>query len=161
MKRNRLFALLLSSVMVLSLLTACGKKEEEKNVDLPALWTSMEESLTKGDHLPALMELDGDTLQNLYGIDPADLDSYVARMPMMMVHATEFFLAKVKDGKMDTVKTALENRQAALDEQWSQYLPEQYDLVKNYQLIVNGNYVLFCVCEDTEAVVKLFNDATA
>lgn len=157
MKRNRLFALILSSVMVLSLLTACGKKEEAKEVDIPALWTSMEESL----ELPALMELDDDTLQSVYGIDPADLDSYVARMPMMMVHATEFFLAKVKDDKMNTVKAALENRQAALDEQWSWYLPEQYELVKNYQLIVNGNYVLFCVCEDTETVVKLFNEATA
>lgn len=160
MKFKRLFALILSSVMVLSLLTACGKKEE-KNVDLSELWTSMEESLQASDHLPALMELDDDTVQNLLGIDPADLDSYVARIPMMMVHATEFFIAKVKDGKMDTVKEALQNRQAALDEQWSWYLPEQYELVKNYQLIVNGNYVLFCVCEDTESVVKLFNDATA
>lgn len=161
MKSKRLFALILSSVMVLSLLTACGKKEEAKEVDIPALWTSIEESLQEGEHLPALMPLDDDTLQSLYGIDPASLDSYVARMPMMMVHATEFFLAKVKDGEMDTVKQALVDRQAALDEQWSWYLPEQYDLVKNYQLITNGNYILFCVCEDTDTVVKLFNDATA
>ncbi|MDE6107385.1 MAG: DUF4358 domain-containing protein [Oscillospiraceae bacterium] len=161
MKFKRMFALILSSVMVLSLLTACGGKKEEKNVDLSELWTSMEESLQEGDHLPALMELDDDTVQNLLGIDPADLDSYVARIPMMMVHATEFFIAKVKDGKMDTVKTALESRQAALDEQWSMYLPEQYELVQNYKLVTNGNYVLFCVCEDTESVVKLFNDATA
>lgn len=160
MKFKRLFALILSSVMVLSLLTACGKKEA-KEVDIPALWTSIEESLQEGEHLPALMPLDDETLLNVYGIDAADLEVYVARMPMMMVHATEFFLAKVKDGKLDTVKEALVARQAALDEQWSWYLPEQYELVKNYQLITNGNYILFCVCEEADSVVSLFNDATA
>ena len=157
MKRNRLFALILNTALVLSLLTACGGKKEEKQVDLPELWSSMEESL----ELPAMMEVDDDALDFLYGIDAADLESYVGRFPMMNVHATEFFMAKVKDGKMNDVKKALETRQSNLDQQWSQYLPDQYALVKNYKLVVNGNYVLFCVCEDADTVVDLFNDATA
>ena len=158
MKRNRLFALILASAMVLSLLTACGgDKTEDKNVDIPALWTSMEEGL----ELPMMMELGDDELDFLYGLNAADLESYVARVPMMNVHATEFFLAKVKDGKMDDVKAALESRQATLEQQWSQYLPDQYALVKNYQLVVNGNYVFFCIAEDADSVVSLFNEATA
>lgn len=157
MKHNRLFALILSLAMLLSLLTACGKKEEEKDVDLSALWTSIMESV----EMPSLMELDDETLQLVYGIDPADLESYVARMPFMNVQATEFFLARVKDGKMDTVKEAIEGRQADLVELWSRYLPDQFELVKNYQLVVNGSYVLFCVCGDPDTAVKLFNEATA
>ena len=157
MKRTRLFALILSSALILSLLTACGGKKEAKEADLPALWTSMEESL----ELPALMEMDDDALDFLYGIDAADLESYVARFPLMNVHATEFFMAKVKDGKMDDIKSALKDRQATLEQQWSQYLPDQYALVKDYKLVVNGNYILFCVCEDADTGVDLFNDATA
>ena len=157
MKRNRMFALILSATLVLSLLTACGGKKEEKQVDLPELWASMEENL----ELPAMMELDDDALDFLYGIDAADLESYVGRFPMMNVHATEFFMAKVKDGKMDTVKEVLQNRQASLEQQWSQYLPDQYALVKNAKLVTNGNYVLFCISEDADSVVNAFNDATA
>ena len=159
MKRNRLFALILASAMVLSLLTACGgDKKEEKNVDIPELWASMEENL----ELPMMMELGDDELDFLYGMKASDLlESYVARVPMMNVHATEFFLAKVKEGKMDDVKSALENRQANLTQQWSQYLPDQYALVKDYQLVVNGNYVLFCIAEDADSVVNAFNEATA
>lgn len=155
MKHNRLFALILGSAMILSLLTACGGKEESKEMDIPALWTSIEESI----ELPSMMELDDETLQFLYGIDPADLESYVARTPFMNVHATEFFIAKVKEGQMDSVKEAIENRQAALDEQWSQYLPAQYELVQNYKLETVGNYVLFCVCAQADEVVQLFHDA--
>ena len=158
MKRNRLFALILASAMILSLLAACGgKKTEAKDVDLSELWTSMEENL----ELPAMMELDDDALDFLYGMDAADLESYVGRIPMMNVHATEFFMAKVKDGKLDTIKEALENRQANLEQQWSMYLPDQYALVQNAKLVTNGNYVLFCISEDADSVVNLFNEATA
>lgn len=158
MKRNRLFALILASAMVLSLLTACGgDKKEEKNVDIPELWASMEENL----ELPMMMELGDDELDFLYGINADDLESYVVRVPMMNVHATEFFLAKVKEGKMDAVKEAIENRRTSLEQQWSMYLPDQYALVQNAQLIVNGNYLFFCIAEDADTVVGLFNDATA
>lgn len=155
MKRNRLFALLLTGILSLSLLTACGGKEEAKEIDIPALWTSIEEKI----ELPSMMDLDSDTLSALYGIDAANLESYLAKIPFMNVHATEFFIAKVKDGQMDAVKEAINNRQVALDEQWSQYLPEQYDLVKNYKLETIGNYVLFCICDKADEVVTLFQDA--
>ena len=74
--------------------------------------------------------------------------------------ATEYFIAQVKDGKMDSVKASLEARQDALDQQWSQYLPEQYELVKNYQLVTNGNYVLFVVSEYADEAVSAFNTYT-
>ena len=157
MKKRTVSVLALALVLPL-LLTACGgKKKEAKEADLPALWTSMEESL----ELPAMMEVDDEALDFLYGIDAANLESYVGRVPMMNVHATEFFLAKVKEGKMDDVKAGVEQRQADLASQWAQYLPDQLELVKNYKLVTNGNYILFCICEDTDTVVKLFNDATA
>ena len=97
MKRNRLFALLLTGILSLSLLAACGKKDDAKEIDIPALWTTITEKV----ELPDLMELDDTTLKDIYGIDPADLESYTARIPFMNVQATEFFIAKVKEGQLD------------------------------------------------------------
>lgn len=51
MKRNRLFVLVLTGVLALGLLTACGSKEEAKEIDIPALWTSIEETV----ELPSMM----------------------------------------------------------------------------------------------------------
>ena len=70
MKRNRLFALLLTGILPLSLLAACGKKDDAKEIDIPALWTTITEKV----ELPDLMELDDTTLKDIYGIDPADLE---------------------------------------------------------------------------------------
>ncbi len=112
------------------------------------------------NELPALIDLDSDTLLAVYGIKSSDLEAYICKMPMMATHATEFFLAKVKDGKMDTVKAAVEKRQADLEQQWSQYLPEQLELVKNYKLTTNGNYILFAVSEHADSAVTAFNTYT-
>ena len=110
--------------------------------------------------LPSLMELDDSMLSSLYGISASDMVSYKCYMPMMAVHATEFLVAEVKDGKMDTVKAGIAKRQADLVAQWSQYLPEQLELVENYQLVTSGNYILFAVSEHADEAVSAFNTYT-
>jgi len=106
---------------------------------------------------PEMADVDGELLSALYGIDEADLEDYICKMPLMNVHATEFFIAKVKDGRMDAVKAGIQSRQAALLEQWSMYLPDQLELVENYQLVTRGNYVLFAVSEDADSAAAAFN----
>ena len=110
--------------------------------------------------LPNLTAMDDATLAAMYGINASDLEEYICMMPLMGVHSTEFFIAKVKDGKMDTVKAGIAKRQADLDAQWSQYLPDQHELVKNYKLVTNGNYVLFAISEYASDAVSIFNSYT-
>lgn len=130
--------------------------EPEPQVDVvQSTWNAISQY-----ELPSLMDVDADTLSALYGISSDDLVSYVCKMPALAVHATEFFIAEVKEGKMDTVKAAVESRQAALVQQWSQYLPEQLELVENYQLVTSGNYILFAVSEYADEAVSAFNSYT-
>ncbi len=110
--------------------------------------------------IPSLSDVDAETLSSLYGINTDDLVSYVCKMPAISVQATEFFIAEVKDGKMDAVKAAVEKRQADLVQQWSQYLPEQLELVENYQLVTSGNYILFAISEHADQAVSAFNSYT-
>lgn len=131
-------------------------QEVSEGSKVQAAW----DAITAQIELPALEGLNDDFLSELYGIDPADLVDYVAQIPMMNVTATEFFLAQVKDGKMDTVKAALQSRQATLEAEWQQYLPEQLELVKNYRLVTQGNYVMFCVSYEADAAVSIFNSTT-
>ena len=159
--KKRILALTLSAVLLLALLAACGGGNENADVtiNLNDLWSKIE---ALGE-MPMQMDVPDEFLADAdnYGIDKADLEDYIAKMPGMMVHATEFFIAKVKDGKMDTVKAALESRQAALDTQWSTYLPDQYELVKNYKLTTNGSYIFFAVSRFAGQAEGLFNDAIA
>ncbi|OUN07156.1 hypothetical protein B5G43_06005 [Flavonifractor sp. An92] len=120
-----------------------------------SVWTEISKN-----EMPALIDLDSETLLAVYSINSSDLEAYICKMPMMATHATEFFIAKVKDGKMDTVKAAVEKRQDDLEAQWSQYLPEQLELVQNYKLVTNGNYILFAISDSADAAVTAFNTYT-
>ncbi|HIW93884.1 MAG TPA: DUF4358 domain-containing protein [Candidatus Flavonifractor merdipullorum] len=107
--------------------------------------------------MPMMTTVNDALLSSIYGINASDLVEYVCKMPAMNTTATEFFIGEVKDGKMDTVKAALEARQDALDEEWSKYLPEQYELVQNYQLVTSGNYVIFVISDQADEAVSAFN----
>ena len=163
---KRIIALFLSAALLLAMLCACGPAANENSdvtIDLNALWNKITALSDDEGALSemAFIEVTDDDLANIYGIDAADLDGYLARVPMMNVSATEFFIAKVKEGKMDTVKAALEARQANLDSQWSTYLPDQYDLVQNYKLTVSGSYIFFGISRLAGQAEGLFNDAIA
>lgn len=109
------------------------------------------------DMWPNNTVLDKQMLLDTYGIDEADLETWHSTMPMMNVQVDEFFMAKVKPGKMDAVETKLKERAKALDTQWSTYLPDKYEIVKNHKIVKQGDHIFFVVSEHADEAVKIFN----
>ena len=122
------------------------------------IWTDIQTALS--DTLPSLSKLDDETMTVLYPLSTDDLVEYGCYGSLMSVQASEFFMAKVQSGQMDAVKEAILSRQSDLEEQWRQYLPAQYELVQNYQLVQNGDYIFFGIAENISAAVDVFNQYT-
>lgn len=113
--------------------------------------------ITDGVETVASSEMPEEMLVDAYGIDLSLLESYSVQMPMMNVHAEEIAVFEVKDEKdIDAVKAGIEKRQKALEEQWSKYLPEQYELVKASKTAVKGNLVLYVVSAQADKIVSNF-----
>ncbi len=137
--------------------TPTPSEEESGDTDVAqTVWSRIESEI----ELPSLMDMDDEVLSALYGIDSADLETYIGKVPLMNVQATEFFIAQVKEGSMDTVKAGVERRQADLEAQWSTYLPEQLELVQNYKLITSGNYLFFAISYEADQAAQIFDDCT-
>ena len=179
-KVKRILALSLSAALLLALMCACGPAADENPtgnptgnpsqsaqptpeptpetpVDLNAMW----DQITALGEMPMLGDTPEDYLADGYGIDPADLEAYISKTPMMNVQATEFFIAKVKEGKMDAVKDALLARQAAVASNFEFYLVDQYEMAQNYKLTTNGDYIFFAISAYAEQAEKTFNDMIA
>ena len=98
-------------------------------------------------------------LQSFYGLSPDDLTSYAWELAAINVQADEFFVAQVKEGHMDAVRSAIEKRQADLESTWKQYLPEVYDTVKDSRTVEKGDFILYVVSPQADEAVAAFEKA--
>lgn len=107
--------------------------------------------------MPALMAVEGDRIQDVYYLDPAQLADSTFLQPMMNVSTSEIVVVRLKAQKdYDTVAKALKKRADDVIRMFSTYLPDQYELAKNYQIVRKGDYVLFSISREQQQVAKVF-----
>lgn len=129
----------------------------EVGVTVQDIWSSISAQI----QFPALMDSTATDVSALYGIDASILDDFCLKIPAMTVSATEIFIAKVSAENLETVKGGIALRKQTLLDQWSTYLPDQYDLVENAKVVTSGNYILFVISADADSIVSIFNSAVA
>ncbi len=88
----------------------------------------------------------------------SDLADYVLYQPAMSSQIEEIFIAKVNSGTLDAVKAACKDRQAAMAEDAAFYV-DTGAYVDSYQLVSEGDWVLFCVCAKAGDAATAFKDA--
>lgn len=91
-------------------------------------------------------------------LSTSDLADYVLYQPAMSSQIEEIFIAKVNSGKLDAVKAACKDRQAAMAEDAAFYV-DTGAYVDSYQLVSEGDWVLFCVCAKAGDAATAFKDA--
>ena len=100
----------------------------------------------------AAMDITSDLLEGIYGINPANVEKVVGKAPMMNVHSSMYMLIQAKEGTVETVKTELDKYLEQYEQQWSTYLPAQYELVKNRKEAVVGNTIYVIIAENAETL---------
>ena len=146
------------------LLAACSNDEPETETVEPTLTATemVDEMLAKVEQ-PMMMEVTGEQVQEVYNIDPEKLEDYAIRIPIMNVKTNEIAILKVKDAAdVSAVEEALKQRAQTVQQQFETYLPDQYENAKNYKLVTKGNYVLFVISDQADALVaeydRFFNE---
>lgn len=135
--------------------------EPSEDVELPELEKNADvkdfvEAVYSSYESPASMDFDDDIISDWYNIDPSLLEEYAGKFPLMNVHATEIFVARVKSDNVESVNEGIEGRLDYLKEQWSQYLIDQYELVQKYEIVKKGDYILFVINEHAAEIADYF-----
>jgi hypothetical protein len=153
-KKIALFALAMA-IITGSLGTCAFAQITSMSVGLTA--SSVYKKVTAGFEGPTLVKMNKTMFADQYGIKTKYLESYTVMTPMMNVQATEYAIFKVKS-KTDIarVKAGINKRAGYLENVWKQYLPYQYELVKNRKVVVKGKYVLFVISENRDKAISNF-----
>ena len=151
-KRNSLILLIVLLTLALS---ACSNTNKEVVIESKVSPKEMADKVLKQIEQPALMELEADGVQQLYHFDPALLEQYTIRTPLMNIKTNEIAILKVKESKdIAAIETAVKQRAADVQKQFETYLPDQYENAKNYKLITKGKYVIFVISESADEILK-------
>ena len=147
-------AKILSGILICTSLVACGSKGSALKDGLTA--KDVVTKVVEKAPMQMPMELDDTTVSDLTTINLDDVEEYAITKAMIMNSADVTAVVKAKDGKVESVKSAL---QAMLDtEKNNAYLPEQKEKVENAALIEKGNYVILLINADVKAAEEAVNE---
>ena len=95
-----------------------------------------------------------------YGLNAADYEGVLFYAPVTNMDADELLVVCLKDpDQAEAVTEAILKRQADKAQTFEGYAPEQYALAEDYLLDVQGNYILFVVDPNAEAIDAAFAEA--
>lgn len=143
---KKTISVLLLSLMASVLLVACAPKDNDNgtgetgNVDIKEVHEKIKSELGE-DYFPS-MELTLDELVGRTGVNPDNVDEFIAEIPMMSVHVDTFIAVKANDSEGEAVEASLEGYHNEILEQSANY-PMNVAKVNASKVIRHGDYVFF------------------
>lgn len=120
----------------------------------------MSAAVTEGLDLSQMQPADNQMLKRLYGLDPSAYEGCLLYYPTTNMGAEELLLVKLSDvAQQETVEAAIQSRLTAQKTSFDGYGIEQMELLEHCVIEVRGNYVLFIVHAEADAVRQAFADA--
>lgn len=107
----------------------------------------MELGETLGITMP--QKIDQSSLQEVFGLNPSDIEEYYGEYSSVNTSADHIIGVKVKEGRVDAVRSALEKRKETVVENFKEYLPDQYDKAQAGKIIEKGNYLFLVIAGDS------------
>ena len=101
---------------------------------------------------PEMIEVSKNEIKDILDVDSSSVDKFLMKMPMMMIQSSTYIIVKPNTKDYNLVKEKLDSYMLSLEEQWSNYLPDQYELVKNRKVETLGDYLIYIVSENNDLV---------
>lgn len=112
------------------------------------LWDGLTDFFNPDDYPRTTM---GDeTAYAEYGLSDDLIEDYTLQVPENGDTAHEFFIAKVRDGKMAEVEAILEKRKEAIAANWAEHTEDDYEYARQPVIYKSGNYIMLAVYDDTD-----------
>lgn len=88
-------------------------------------------------------------------IDEDKIQDIIGKSPIINTKSSMYVVIKTDENNLQEVKMSLESYAVEYENQWSTYLPDQYELVKSREIGIKGNYVYMIISENPEEIVNM------
>lgn len=152
-KATKLWAIILIIVVILFGILIFSKRiDKNKELDMTQISNIITE---KGEFAQILTtDIDKEMLKNEMKFDVSNIDEVVGKKPLVNTSSSMFLILKVSNEQQESVKQQLEQYGEKYEMQWSNYLPDQYELVKERKIGIRSNYVYLIISKNSEEIEK-------
>lgn len=145
--------MILSVVLLGWYLAALQRQDRQSSAALPDVSAAVLATLDQ----TTMEEADTQMVKRLYGLDPAEYAGVVLYAPVTNMDAEELLIVKLQDvSQQETVEQAVQARLKTQKTSFDGYGVEQFALLEQSVVDVEGNYVLFVVGENAGKAQKAF-----
>ena len=131
----------------------CLAENRQSSASFDAVSSAVLQSIDLTD----MQEADAQMVRRLYGFAPSEMDGCLLYYPATNMGARELLLVKLSDLSQQTsVSDAIQARRQTQMKSFEGYGVEQYDLLSNSVVEIQGNYILFVVHENAAAAAQAF-----
>lgn len=140
-------------VIFLNYNNSTSNKDENISISLDELDKKIEQS--NEFEFSKMNPITDDEASAKFLIDKSKIKNIIGREPIVHTKSCMYVIIETDSDNIQDVKLALESYGSEYEEQWKTYLPDQYELVKNREIGVKGNYVYMIVSENPEKILEL------
>lgn len=163
MKKRNIILIIISIILViiigialvvfLNYNNSTSNKDENISISLDELDKKIEQ--TNEFEFLKMNAITDDEASAKFLIDKSKIKNIIGREPIVHTKSGMYVVIQTDLDNIQDVKLALESYGREYEEQWKTYLPDQYELVKNREIGVKGNYVYMIVSESPEKILEL------
>lgn len=140
-------------VVFLNYNNSTSNKDENISISLDELDKKIEQ--TNEFEFLKMNAITDDEASAKFLIDKSKIKNIIGREPIVHTKSGMYVVIQTDSDNIQDVKLALESYGREYEEQWKTYLPDQYELVKNREIGVKGDYVYMIVSESPEKILEL------
>ena len=138
---------LLTAVLLSLCLFGCGG-DNSTSLDMGKATSSLDSEMTN------MSSLDDSELQIIYGLDTSLLDDYTIKSSTL-ANGNFYAILKVNSDNKAAVKDQMKNMFAVMEKQSDLYSPDAITLIKNHLETSIGDYLIYIVGSDTDALYEI------
>ncbi|MCI9406547.1 MAG: DUF4358 domain-containing protein [Oscillospiraceae bacterium] len=104
-------------------------------------------------------KIDDAMLKDLYMVNPEDVEAYVGETSLVNIQAFDILVIQAKEGKVEDVKAALEQRKQNRISEFEFYPVNGNDEhTKNALVLTSGDYAILVICDNYDSVQKVLDE---
>lgn len=118
------------------------------------------EKVVKAIEIEGMEESNNRMFKKFYGLNASDYEGITLYAPVTNMNAEELLIVKLKDSSQaESVTQAINNRLETQKSSFEGYGIEQFDMLKNHILDVQGNFILYIVHPDADKADQAFRNS--